>query len=344
MMERIPTECKAIDTMVAGGLATGTVTQIFGEKALGKSLLSFQTAYATAVAGNSAIIIDTEQSYHSYLMDPWKERMAKRFGKEIPIVEVSLHRRSTEDDEEREKPKKDRRRHIPKSVIISAISSALNHVNVPYSQAQLDNATDIFAADLYVDPYEVGKEPSIVLLQVPEVADLLGLHGVEAEKIVSAGGRVELHLLRTPSYLSVLHRVVRDTKAKLLVYDSISAPFKASFPSTQDLPARSAGLAMMLSHAQRLCVEFGIAVIVVNHVSVDPIQHDKTPYGGAILGYESKFSLELTGPGANREDDSVAVNLEDKDPKAKKVWMARHPAFAPYARFGYLRIDEEGVH
>ncbi|MDE1853397.1 MAG: hypothetical protein KGI38_06585 [Thaumarchaeota archaeon] len=116
------------------------------------------------------------------------------------------------------------------------------------------------------------KEPSVFILQTPEVTDLLNLHGVDANKEVSKGGRVELRLRQTPTYDSVLHSIIRDSGAKLLTYDSISAPFKSSFPSTQDLPARSAGLAMLLSHAQRLCVEFGIAVLVVSHISIDPIK------------------------------------------------------------------------
>jgi KaiC/GvpD/RAD55 family RecA-like ATPase len=37
-MERIPTHCKAVDDLLDGGLATGTITQVFGEKALGKSI------------------------------------------------------------------------------------------------------------------------------------------------------------------------------------------------------------------------------------------------------------------------------------------------------------------
>ena len=35
MMEHLKTDCFAVDTLTDGGLATGTITQIFGEKALG---------------------------------------------------------------------------------------------------------------------------------------------------------------------------------------------------------------------------------------------------------------------------------------------------------------------
>jgi hypothetical protein len=183
------------------------------------------------------------------------------------------------------------------------------------------------------------------VLQTPEVVDLLNLHGVDANKEVSSGGRVELRLKQTPTYDSVLHGIVRDTDARLLVYDSISAPFKSSFPSTQDLPARSAGLAMILSHAQRLCVEFGIAVLVVSHVSIDPIRAwNRRPYGGIILGHEAKFSLELTKSTAKRNGEAEAENEEVKTDKGRAFWVARHPAMQEYSKFAFANIDEEGFH
>ena len=58
-MEKIQTQSKAVDLMLNGGLAAGTVTQFFGEKAEGKSLLSLQTAFATVAAGSSVVILDT---------------------------------------------------------------------------------------------------------------------------------------------------------------------------------------------------------------------------------------------------------------------------------------------
>ena len=132
---------------------------------------------------------------------------------------------------------------------------------------------------------------------MPEVTDLLKLHGVDAYKAVSKGGRVELQLRSTPVYESALYRLMERTKPKLLIYDSVSAPLKSTFPSTQDLPARSSSLAMLLSHAQRLCIEFGISVLTTSHVSIDPINAwDRQPYGGIILGHDAKFSFELTKP------------------------------------------------
>jgi hypothetical protein len=189
-----------------------------------------------------------------------------------------------------------------------------------------------------------------MVVQMPDILDLLALHGIEALKVVSGGGRVDLRLQSTPVYQSALRQIIDETKAKLLVYDSLSAPFKSSFPSTQDLPARSAALAMLLSHAQRLCVEFDIAVVVTSHTSIDPINSwDRRPYGGVTLGHEAKFSFELTKGTAKRNSDAKPqpVNPEDESTKEKDgraIWVQRHPALPDYMKFGYACIDEEGFH
>lgn len=335
-MEHLSTQCSGVDALTDGGLATGTVTQIFGEKALGKSIVSFQAACALASKGGSAIILDTEQSYFSYLIPYWKERMAKRFGKDFQVVELKAQR----------SPKTSpRRKPIARGQVVTALDAALGHLGVAYTDAQLGSLADLLSPELTLEPPDKG--PSVMVMQAPEVVDLLSLHGIDASKEVSSGGRVELRLRQAPTFQSPLYRLVKETGAKLLVYDSVSAPFKSSFPSTQDLPARSAGLAMLLAHAQRLCVEFGIAVLVTSHVSIDPINPwDRTPYGGVILGHDAKFSLELTKATASRNKDGgpEAVNPEERERSTKAFWAARHPALEEYTRFAYARQDGEGFH
>jgi len=61
-MDKLPTQCSALDTLTGGGLPTGTISQVFGAKALGKSILCFQAACATVAAGSTALVLDTEQS------------------------------------------------------------------------------------------------------------------------------------------------------------------------------------------------------------------------------------------------------------------------------------------
>ncbi len=333
-MDRIPTGCKAVDELLDGGLAAGTITQLFGEKALGKSIFSHQAACSAVSDGKSAVILDTEQSYPSYLLPYRQQGMEKRFGKPIPTSELKLERVAKQSG---------KRRGATRGELMTAVGSALDRLGISYADTHLNSVADILCPTFDVQVPSGG--PSVSLMQVPEVTDLLNLHGVDAVKEVSSGGRVELRLRQTPTYDSVLHKVVRETGAKLLVYDSISAPFKSSFPSTQDLPARSAGLAMILSHAQRLCVEFGIAVLVVSHVSIDPIKAwNRRPYGGVILGHEAKFSLELTKSGAKRNGEAEAENEEDRSEKGRAFWVARHPAMEDYSKYGFASIDDEGFH
>ncbi|HUH82539.1 MAG TPA: hypothetical protein VLX33_01520, partial [Nitrososphaerales archaeon] len=229
-MERIPTHCQAVDGLLDGGLATGTITQLFGEKALGKSIFSHQAACSSVAAGHSAIIVDTEQSYGSYLLPYRQAGMNRRFGKEIPAVDLKLER----------VPKPTGRKKGPtRGELLTAIATTLDRMGVSYTDAHLRPIGDILSPSFSVEIPT--KDPSVFILQSPQATDLLNLHGVDANIEVSKGGRTELRQRQTPTYDSVLHSVVRDTGAKLLIYDSISAPFKASFPSTQDLPARSAG-------------------------------------------------------------------------------------------------------
>ena len=334
MTERLPTHCRAVDELLDGGLSTGTISQLFGEKALGKSIFSHQAACSAVAGGASAIILDTEQSYSNYLLPYRQVGMNRRLGKEIMTFDLKLERAA--------KPA-GKKKGTSRGEILTAIGSALDRLGVYYTDAHLRPIADILCPSFTVDLPT--HDPSIFILQTPEVTDLLNLHGVDANKEVSSGGRVELRLRQTPTYESVLHSIIRDTGARLLVYDSISAPFKSAFPSTQDLPARSAGLAMILSHAQRLCVEFGIAVLVISHVSIDPIKAwNRRPYGGIILGHEAKFSLELTKSTAKRNGEAEAENEEDRDDKGRAFWVARHPAMAEYSKFGFANIDDEGFH
>ena len=318
-MKRLPTRCRAVDTLLDGGLATGTITQVFGEKALGKSILSFQSACSVVASGNSTIVLDTEQSYASYLVPYWRERMSKRFGMDIRVSEVRLERT----------PKLAGRKKVGGAVtrgeLITALSGTLSRLGVAFSDSHLGAMADMLSPDAHAEISQ-GDIPSVMVVQVPEVTDLLSLHGIDAAKTVSEGGRVELRLRQAPVHVSALLQMIKETDARLLVYDSISAPFKASFPGTQDLPARSAGLTMLLSHAQRLCFELGIAVLVVSHLSVDPTKAgDRRPYGGTVLGHEAKFSIELTKAKAERNGDAQAVNPEDEAQDGREFWVARHP-------------------
>lgn len=341
-MEKLPTQCEAFDSMTGGGLPTGTITQVFGEKALGKSILCFQAACATVAAGRTAVVLDTEQSYESYLVEYRLPGMNKRFGKEIPVQAVDLKKVA------KVSPKK---KGVARSELITLLDSTLTRAGVVFSESHLSSVADILCPDFELD-IDAPTEPSVLIIQMPEITELLRLHGVDADTKVSEGEnpRVELRLKSTPVYESALFRLVEKTKAKLLVYDSLSAPLKAKYPNTQDLPARSSSMAMLLSHAQRLCIQFGLSVLTTSHLSIDPIHGwNRSPYGGIVLGHDAKFSFEITKPDAKRNKDGnpTPVNPESKitdEGRGRVIWVQRHPAMADYSRFGYAALDEEGFH
>lgn len=56
----ISTGCDAIDELLGGGFERGTVTQIYGPPAAGKTNLVLGAAVETAAAGDSALYLDTE--------------------------------------------------------------------------------------------------------------------------------------------------------------------------------------------------------------------------------------------------------------------------------------------
>jgi len=342
-LERLPTNCKVLDTLTDGGLATGTITQIFGEKALGKSILSLQAALSAVSSGHSALVLDTEQSYFSYLAPYWVPRLSAKLGQDFQLRHLKLEKvpkRAAGRGDKKKEP-------ASRSQVITSLGNALNQLGITYSESEVGSMADLVCPEFEIQLGDVSG-PSAMVIQQPDVIDLLSLHGVVADKEVSEGGRVSLRMRRTPVYDSVLRQVIKETKVKLLIYDSISAPFKSTFPNTQDLPARSAGMAMILSHAQRLCVEFGIAVVVVSHVSIDPMHEwDRRPYGGVMLGHEAKFSFELTKGTSKRNKEAEEVNPEerdDDDKELRRIWVQRHPAMGEYAKYGYARVDGEGFH
>ncbi|HUK74990.1 MAG TPA: hypothetical protein VLU99_04295, partial [Nitrososphaerales archaeon] len=292
-------------------------------------------------AGHSAVILDTEQSYFSYLVGYRKPGFEKRFGDKVQVKEVKLQR-TTRATKKKGMP-------VSRSELVTSVSSLLDRIGVAYNDNHLSAIADVLSPDFTVDLAEDEKEPAVFVIQLPDIIDLLALHGHDVQKIVSENGRVELRLKSTPVYESALHDLVEQTKAKLLVYDSISAPFKASFFGTQDLPARSAGMAIMLAHAQRLCIQFGIAVVVTSHASINPMAAwDRgKPYGGITLGHEAKFSFELTKHTAKRNGDATSVNPDeqiDKESDGRALWVHRHPALEDWSRYGHTFIDDEGFH
>ena len=60
MSDRIPTGCAPVDDLLGGGFERGTVTQLYGPPAAGKTNLALVAAIEVAASGGTALYIDTE--------------------------------------------------------------------------------------------------------------------------------------------------------------------------------------------------------------------------------------------------------------------------------------------
>ena len=60
MSEPVPTGCPPVDDLLGGGFERGTVSQVYGEPAAGKTNLVLSAAVSVAVNGGRALYIDTE--------------------------------------------------------------------------------------------------------------------------------------------------------------------------------------------------------------------------------------------------------------------------------------------
>ncbi|MCL9812680.1 DNA repair and recombination protein RadB [Natranaeroarchaeum aerophilus] len=56
----IPTGCESVDELLGGGFERGTVTQLYGQPAAGKTNLALAAAVEVAASGKLAVYIDTE--------------------------------------------------------------------------------------------------------------------------------------------------------------------------------------------------------------------------------------------------------------------------------------------
>jgi DNA repair protein RadB len=76
--EPISTGCSAVDELLGGGFERGTVTQLYGPPASGKTNLALSAAVGLAAAGDSALYIDTE----GLSIDRFEQFAAAKAGEE----------------------------------------------------------------------------------------------------------------------------------------------------------------------------------------------------------------------------------------------------------------------
>jgi len=327
---RIETGIAALDGLLKGGIPRGALVQIFGERALGKSIFSLQLAFAAMKAGESVMVIDTEQSWEEAILRYWCGRFEGRFGIAADVRLASLSKFA----------RRARGRRVREHEIRGAIEAALNTLGVEYTGVQLENAARAFLSEAEL-VCEVSESPALYLLEAPSIEDLFLVHGIKAAILVTESGRVEVRLMpggTLDPLLSPLGALVERAGVGLVVYDSISMPLKAAFVGTQDFPGRAAAIALVLGRVQKLCASTNLTALVVNHVSQHPITGQVKPFGGQIIGYEFKFSFMMDR--VRPQDEKIALNAVRDANRALRVH--RHPELPEFSSAVLLRLGESG--
>ncbi len=333
-MSFVRTGLEQLDALLGGGLPRGALVQVFGEKAVGKSILVSQIAYKNLEGEENSLIIDTEQGFRNTIGSYWHMRFQKRFGREVSLQYPHIRRYAV----------KGRDRRVSESDVKSAIEAALSSLKINYTKVQLEQACWIFLPEVELE-YCVADEPTVYVIEAPNLHDLLLLHGVRCDLLISDSGRVEVRLLPGTSFNAVespLGKLVKEARVSLVSYDSLSMPLKSTFVGTQDFPGRSAATALILGQAQKLCSSLNVCFVALNHVTTNPITGQDRPYGGQIVGYDFKFSFLLEKAYHSIVEDATVRNPKMSHEANRVLRVHRHPSLAERSASIALKLTEEG--
>lgn len=133
-----------------------------------------------------------------------------------------------------------------------------------------EGGEEMFISD-WVPVFNKRFESSVnfYLLQARNIQTLLKLHGFDVE--LKMTGKIDIR------WKGVSENVVRkmvDDKTKnirVIVYDSVTNPFKIAFPNErQNYPARSSALNMLMNGVHDLAIESDLVILMIHHASFDP--------------------------------------------------------------------------
>jgi len=335
-LETITTGIQELDQLLQGGLPVGTMNQIFGTRMVGKSILSFQLAFQyLKQQDRNVLYFDTELGFNKSIRPYWYPTYAQN-TQQKPAVHTIKTRRYGQ---------KKRKRKAQAKEIQTALQAGLNETDIKYTKQQIEAATHIFLPQIEIEaPTE--KTPTIYILEQTPVQDILATHGIQAQIQISEGGRVEtraqpgtqLDIRQTP-----IGQFIEEHNIGLIIYDSISAPMKATFVGLQDLPGRSASQNLWFGQAQKAANIYNLTVIATSHETIDPITGQRKYYGGGPVGFDFKYTYHLRRH-YHRANKKIKEAL---NPKASRqathiIWLQRHPNTPPYGAALLLKLDDNG--
>lgn len=337
--ERVSTGLPKLDELLMGGLPVGTMIQVFGMKGVGKSLLAFQLAFqCVAKTGRSVFYLDTEVGFDKSIMPFWYPVFCQRF-KDVPLIRLRKESYAV--------TKRDRK--LMEAEVRAAVESGLREFKVEYSEEQLNAAVRALLPEYKLVEPENVKTPAIFVLNEASLKDILGIHGVKVDLLISDGGRVETRLLpgtQGDVKATPLGQLCSKHDVGLIVYDSICSPVKSTFTSgTQDFPGRASAMNLWFGQSQKMCGHLNVTILALNHETGNPQTHYISYYGGGPVGYDFKYSFQLRG--WHRKLVDLPEGCECLNPEAEKVAgraviSHRFPARADRDAGVLLNLDSKG--
>ncbi|MBS7643210.1 AAA family ATPase [Candidatus Bathyarchaeota archaeon] len=337
-LSTLDTGLPALNELLMGGIGLGTLTQIYGGKGSGKTLLSMQLAYRYIMQEHKSVLYwDTEIGFDKAVKRFWYLPFNKRFGVEPQLFQTRIETYAL----------KGKHRIQEKEVKI-ALEAALSEIGIKCTDEQLNSATRAFLPEYkLVSPQEDMRKDStgIFVLECGLLEEVLAVHGVKAEVLASEAGRVEVRVKPESIYRiesSPIGVFVRSYDIGLVIYDSVTAPIKERFIATQDFPGRAAAINLWMGRVEELCHKLQVTALVVNHESVGPLDHRKIPYATTTLGYRTKFILHIQSRSPDPKSPECCLNPELASEANRVVYAARHPRRPDHSACILLKLNENG--
>jgi len=250
------TGCSTIDLLLGNGIPQGTITAIYAESGIGKTILGAQLVLAEiSQLGKDVIVIETEGNREEDYLE-----ILYRFKDRWGLTESEI------------------RKHLHFYPVISDFMGE--------SRAMID-LLKMVGYDAIIEQSKKGDKYSITFKECkPKLK----------EKDLSNSG--------------------------LLIIDSLTEPLKATIGhKSQNLPARSELISRFFYKLISLGYNYGLAVLIIHHASVNPMQvygrDFGKPYGGDEVLYNSKYILAII------DSDMTARAKYGKT--ARRVMLLKHP-------------------
>ena len=155
----------------------------------------------------------------------------------------------------------------------------------------------------------LGREPDVHAIymdsekgfndsRIMEIAKNRGYDGNDILQRISLVPVVSCyHMIKS---LKWIDGILAERKARLLIVDSVIAPFRSEYIGRENLAERQQLLGKALDQMSKIAEAYNIAVVATNQVvarpeqtySYDPLA-DVTPAGGHILGHRSQERIHL---------------------------------------------------